>query len=198
VPKTEVPLLALVSDLVTWLKSWQVPWMVIGGVAASLLGRPRLTRDLDVLVALHKREWPKFLRSAVEQGFAPTPVEAIELAHQTQGLGLCHEASGLTVNLVFASLDFEHEALARATWVDLGEVQLPLPSPEDLIIMKAVGHRPRDLADIEAILAAHPQLKLWWMLDWVQKFAAALEMPELLTDLEALLNQRRQSPETGR
>ena len=64
--------------------------------------------------------------------------------------------------------------------------------------MKAVGHRPRDLADIEAILAAHPQLKLWWMLDWVQKFAAALEMPELLTDLEALLNQHRQGPETWR
>jgi hypothetical protein len=64
--------------------------------------------------------------------------------------------------------------------------------------MKAVAHRPRDLADIEAIMAAHPQLQLWRMLDWVQKFAAALEMPEILTDLEALLNKRRQGPETGR
>jgi hypothetical protein len=188
------PLLTLLSDLVSWLQSWQVPWMVIGGVAASLLGRPRLTRDVDSLVALPEPRWPGFLSSGATQGFLSRRAKALNFAHKVGVLELGHEKSGLEVNLVFASLTFEREAFSRATWVDVGSVQLPLPSPEDLIIMKAVSHRPRDLADIEAILAAHPQLKLWWMLDWVQKFAAALARPELLTDLEALLNQRRQRP----
>jgi hypothetical protein len=188
------PLLTLLSDLVSWLQSWEVPWMVIGGVAASLLGRPRLTRDVDSLVALPEPRWPGFLRSGAPQGFLSRRAKALNFAHKVGVLELGHEKSGLEVNLVFASLTFEREAFSRATWVDVGSVQLPLPSPEDLIIMKAVSHRPRDLVDIEAILAAHPQLKLWWMLDWVQKFAAALARPELLTDLEALLNQRRQRP----
>jgi hypothetical protein len=132
------------------------------------------------------------LHSGETQGFVPRREGALEWAHKTRVLELAHRKSGLAVNLVFDSLPFEREALSRATWVDVGEVQLPLTGPEDLIIMKAVGHRPLDLEDIEALLAAHPQLNLWLMLSWVQTFAEALNRPEILTDLNALLNQRRQ------
>jgi hypothetical protein len=52
--------------------------------------------------------------------------------------------------------------------LDLGEVGIPLPLPEDLIIMKAVAHRPRDLGDIEAMLAAHPELNPRRVRHWVR------------------------------
>jgi hypothetical protein len=48
----------------------------------------------------------------------------------------------------------------------LGGVRVPLPIPEDLIVMKAVAHRPQDLADIESILVAHPKLNLRGCGDW--------------------------------
>jgi hypothetical protein len=41
------PLLAALEDLVGWFKGREVPGVVIGGVAASVLGRPRMTRDVD-------------------------------------------------------------------------------------------------------------------------------------------------------
>jgi hypothetical protein len=47
-----VPLLAALRDLVAWFQDAPTPGMVIGGVAASLLGRPRVTRDIDALVLL--------------------------------------------------------------------------------------------------------------------------------------------------
>jgi len=103
--------------------------MLIGGVAASLLGRPRLTRDVDALVALSERQWPRFLRSGGALKFVARRAEALDYAHQTGVLGLRHHKTGLEVNLVFASLTFEREALSRATWVDLGGVAIPLPSP---------------------------------------------------------------------
>jgi predicted nucleotidyltransferase len=102
-----------------------------------------------------------------------------------------HEESGIDVDIVFGSLPFEKEAVARATWVELGGVRIPLPLPEDLIVMKAVAHRPQDLADIEAILAAHPKLNLRRVRRWVREFASVLSMREILDDLEALLSQRR-------
>jgi len=47
----DVPELALLrqalSDLLRWLAETNVPGIIIGGVAASLLGHPRLTRDVD-------------------------------------------------------------------------------------------------------------------------------------------------------
>ena len=30
--------------------------------------------------------------------------------------------------------------------------------PEDLIIMKAIAHRPKDMLDIESIITSHPKL----------------------------------------
>ena len=67
--------------------------------------------------------------------------------------------------------------MARAHWAELSGVRLPLPLPEDLIVMKAVAHRPQDLTDIEAILAAHPKTNLRRVRRWVREFAAALEIP---------------------
>ncbi len=49
-PTELVPLLAVLRDLVGWWKAGKVPGVVIGGLAASLLGRPRLTRGVDALV----------------------------------------------------------------------------------------------------------------------------------------------------
>lgn len=42
-----VPLLAALRDLVAWWQAFDLPGTVIGGVAASLLGRPRWISVLD-------------------------------------------------------------------------------------------------------------------------------------------------------
>ncbi len=46
-PGSLTPLLAVLRDLAVWLQAGKVSGAVIGGLAASLLGRPRLTRDVD-------------------------------------------------------------------------------------------------------------------------------------------------------
>lgn len=43
VDRVPAPLLAALADLVKWLDDAKMPSMIIGGVAASVLGRPRLT-----------------------------------------------------------------------------------------------------------------------------------------------------------
>lgn len=181
------PLAAVLRDLLAWVTAWEVPAVVIGGLAASLLGRPRLTRDVDLLVILAETRWPEFLIAGAAYGFIPRRNDALAFAHQTQVLLMRHRESGIDADIIFGSLPFEKEAIARATRVDLGGLWAPLPRPEDLIIMKAVAHRPQDLADIEAIVAAHPRLDLSRVRRWVSEFATALEMPAILHDLEALL-----------
>jgi hypothetical protein len=41
---------APLPDLVEWWESQRVPGLVIGGLAVALLGRPRVTRDIDAPV----------------------------------------------------------------------------------------------------------------------------------------------------
>jgi len=186
-----MPLLTVLRDLVAWLKAGKVPGVVIGGLAASILGRPRLTRDVDVLVLLDEGLWSDFLTAGAGYGFSPRREDVLAFARETRVLLVRHQESAIDVDIVSGTLNFEKEAVTRAVWMELGGIQLPLPLPEDLIIMKAVAHRPQDLADIEAILAAHPKLNLRRVRRWVREFAEALEMPAILNDLEAMLSQRR-------
>ena len=62
-PTELAPLLAVLRDLVGWWKAGKVPGVVIGGLAASLLGRSRLTRDEDALVLVEEatggNSWPQ-------------------------------------------------------------------------------------------------------------------------------------------
>jgi len=60
--------------------------------------------------------------------------------------------------------------------------------------MKAVAHRPRDAVDIEAVLDAHPKLDKARVRRWVEEFSEALEMPEIYTDLEALMKRTPPRP----
>ncbi|MEK7831855.1 MAG: nucleotidyltransferase, partial [Acidobacteriota bacterium] len=87
------------------------------------------------------------------------------------------------------ALPFEEEMIARAKELVIGSVRIKVASPEDLIITKAVAHRPRDIADIEAILNIQPNLDFERIRFWVSQFAEALEMPELMEDLEKLLSR---------
>jgi len=189
--KTLAPLLKALRDLVSLLQAEQVSGILVGGVAASLLGRPRLTRDVDAIVLLREEHWERFLSTAARFGFALRRPDALAFARQARVLLLRHEPSGIEADVVVAGLPFEEEAIGRAVWVDFEGVRLPLPTVEDLIIMKAVANRPRDLADIEALLDAQRNLDVRRVRRWVREFSTALAMPHIIHDLEVILNQRR-------
>ena len=191
------PLLAALRDLVAWLQDRQTPGTVIGGVAASLLGRPRVTRDIDALVFLDEKEWAAFLTQGTTFGFAPRLADALAFARQARVLLVRHESSGIDIDIAFGALPFEEEVLARTVWHDLGGIRVPLPRPEDLLIMKAIAHRPRDMADIESILDAQPQLDLRRVRRWIREFATALATPELLQDFNALVTRWRKRKKSG-
>lgn len=184
-----VPLLAALNDLISWFEKADVRAAVIGGVAASLLGRPRVTRDVDALAVLDEQQWEKFLGAGAAFGFVPRRHDALAFAQSTRVLLVRHDVSGIDVDIVFAALPFEKEAVARAKSLSLGGLRIPLVVPEDLIVMKAVARRPRDIADIEALLDTHPKLNLRRVRRWVREFSAALGMPDILRDLESIIKR---------
>lgn len=189
--KPPAPLVAALRDLVTWLQAEGVPGIVIGGVAASILGRPRTTGDIDALVLLDEARWGRFLSAGIRFGFVARRPDAIAFAQQTRVLLARHEPSAIDVDLVLGTLAFERQAIARARSVLVEGLTLPLPTAEDFTIMKAVAHRPHDLSDIESVLDAHPALNVRRVRRWVREFSAAMEMPDVLTDLEAILARRK-------
>jgi len=185
------PLIQALLDLIKWLQDRNVRGIIIGGVAASLLGRPRVTRDIDALVLLDSKWWDEFLKGGQQFGFVPRIGDPLVFAQKSRVLLVAHEPSGIDIDISFGILPFEEEAVDRAVNTEVAGITIPLPTPEDLVIMKAVAHRPIDMLDIQSLMDAQVDIDLRRVRQWVREFSSVLEMPEIYTDLEKILAQRK-------
>ena len=183
-------LIGPLEALLNFLSDTNTKSIIIGGIAASLLGKVRFTADIDSLIFLPEEKIENFLKKAAKYGLLPRIKNAPEFARKTRVLLLKHQASGVNIDLSLGLLPFEIEASNRARIFKVGKLKLSLPTPEDLIIMKAVAHRPIDLEDIRSILEINPNLDLKRIKYWVQQFAKILESPEIWTDLKKLLPRK--------
>lgn len=161
--------------------------VIIGGIAASLLGKPRLTADLDAVILLDIDDLPKLIKLASKQGMSARISDAEAFARKNRVLLLRHDSSGIDIDISLGILPFESEMVERGQDIKLSNLHVRLPTPEDLIIMKAVAHRPKDLEDIKAVIAGHPDLDKQRIQKWLEQFGEALESPSLWSDIEELL-----------
>jgi predicted nucleotidyltransferase len=180
------------AALTHWFHESGVRAAIIGGVAASLRGKARLTNDIDAVVLDQSAE--DLLEGGRRFGFVARIADAVEFAHNTRVLLLRFETTNVPIDLSLGALPFEEEIIERSTLINVGGTKVRVASPEDLIIMKAIAGRPRDVMDIENILRANTGLDLDRVRHWVREFSAVLEMPEIHENLENLL---KSSPTAG-
>ena len=181
------PLLEPLAALQRLLERFGDRGVIIGGIAASLLGQPRLTADLDAVLLLSTDELPELIQAAAEEGLFPRIADAEIFARKNRVVLLRHQASSSNIDISLGILPFEVEMVERSQKMTIGKLHLRLPTPEDLIILKAVAHRPKDLMDIQAIATSHPDLDKTRIRFWVEQFAEALEMPDLWETISNLL-----------
>ncbi|MFY4727920.1 DUF6036 family nucleotidyltransferase [Nitrospira sp. BLG_2] len=92
--------------------------------------------------------------------------------------------------MTVALLPFEEEALAHRRSVDFAGVRIAIPRPEDLVIYKMVALRPQDVQDAEELLLRyHAQIDLARVRRIVGEFAEVLERPELVRELERVIEK---------
>jgi hypothetical protein len=182
-------LLAAIRAANDWLQSSGVPYAVIGGVAASLHGTPRVTKDVDLVALADEDTWPALLDSARLQNIEPRIKDALEFAKTTRVLLLVHRSTGIELDVRFGMLPFEYELVSRAETRQVKKVSFSLASPEDVMVMKALALRPRDIADIEGILHSVPDLDLARVRALVSELSQALEGIDHRSELEALLRR---------
>jgi hypothetical protein len=153
-----------VNDFLTLFEALheaQVRYLVVGGVAVVLHGHPRFTADVDLVVKLTSENCRKAVSALGKLGYrprAPVPAEQFEspeLRRQwAEEKGLItlsfwspqHPATEVDV-FVNEPFDFD-AAYAEATMAALGPVTVPVASVRELIALKQMAGRPKDLEDI--------------------------------------------------
>ena len=186
-PSGFAPLLEPLSALQHIISQFDNQGVIIGGIAASLLGQPRFTADLDAVIFLGTNDLLRLIEIADQEGMVGRIADAEVFARKNRVLLLQHESSGIKIDISLGILPFEAEMIERGQEISVANIQLRLPTPEDLIIMKAVAHRSKDLADIQAIAASHPNLDKERICFWVEQFGDALDLPDLWKMISQLL-----------
>jgi len=179
------------DDLRRWLDAIRTPVVIVGGVAVSLLGRPRFTQDIDALAMIAEEDWEAALAAAPSYGLVPRINNPGEFARRTRVFLLRHVQSSIDIDVILGGLAFEQSAVDNGQTYEVGGISLRLPRVEDLMIMKAVAHRPQDQQDIEGLLEAHPDADIDAVRKWVGEFAAAAAMSDILEDFDKLVARTR-------
>ena len=183
------PLASLIEPLTALqrlLDRFSAQGVIIGGVATGFLGKPRFTVDLDAMFLASTKDIARILEMAKEEGIEPRTDKLIEFAQKSRVLLLRHTASRANIDISLGVLPFEEEVVERSVVHNAGLISVRVPTPEDLIIMKAVAHRPKDLLDIQSVIESHPNLDKKRIKNWIEQFAEVLEMPSLWDDIAEL------------
>ena len=172
-------LLPVLRDLVSWWEQRDIAGYAIGGLADALLATPRLTQDVDAVVLVPEAGWDELLEVGQHFGFDPRIPEALAFARQSRFLLLRHRVTGISLALILGALPFEYEGWQRRRIVVVEGIRLPLCTPEDLLVMKIVAHRSRDLEDVRSLIQAEPDLDWPYVARWVAAFDEMLATDEL-------------------
>jgi predicted nucleotidyltransferase len=141
--------LGVLREVLAALEEDAIQFMVIGGVASAVWGRPRYTQDIDVLVRPHDAK--RSLEVLEGAGFATQETFENWLYKGVK--------DGVIVDVLFQSsggIYLDEEMLERRQRRELHGITLPLAAPEDLVVMKAVAHEeatPRYWHDALSIIA---------------------------------------------
>ena len=180
------------QDLITSLVAVQrtleeagLPSMVIGGLAVTVWGEPRLTRDVDVKVLAGRDDRGRVL--AVLQEYTPLHADPAE-ALRRQGIAFFQDKGGVRIDIMLAETIFDETAVARAPTIELQPNQpVRVCTAEDLIIYKMLSLRSKDHADVESIVKRQDdKLDDAYVENWLLQFEQALDDSTLISEYRRL------------
>lgn len=140
------------ADAVGMLNDRGIRGAVIGGLAVSLRGLPRMTVDVDLVIQADVDAGLRLAKDLTSTPFMPLFAGVEEVVTSAFILPLRHRTTGVRVDVALGMSGFERDAVSRATPVMVGEASIPVVSVEDLLVMKALAGRPQDDADIRGLI----------------------------------------------
>ncbi len=144
----------LLDDLRRAFDALGIAWYLFGAQAAVAYGVARLTADVDVTIRPPATPTSEWLAELQRYGFEPRFTDA-GFVEQTRVIPVVHLRSGLPVDLVLAGPGLEDDLLRRAVVQSIDGVPVPVIEIADLVILKVLAGRPKDLDDVVELLRIH-------------------------------------------
>ena len=180
---------ALLERLATALDAAGIPYMIIGGQAVLLHGEPRLTRDVDVTLAVDTDRLADVVNAMASIGLRPL-VDPESFTRKTMVLPCAEPGSDIRVDLIFSFSAYERRAVERSLRIRVADHDVRFATVEDLVVHKLIAGRARDIEDVVGVLRKNPRVDLTYVRSVLQEFSASTGEP-LLDRLENAMKPSR-------
>ena len=188
--KMKILLEDVYKKIVTFLNKGKYKYLIIGGIAAGVIGEPRITADVDVDLIISREEVPVFLDKAKESGFKFIKTRCLDLVERTGVFQINYE--DFRIDFIIASTDLENQAFERRRTIQLYGIRAFFPSPEDLILLKIIPGRDKDLLDVKSVVLRHKgKLDTKYLKSWAAKLCDEAQDTRIWNDLNKLLKDRK-------
>jgi hypothetical protein len=173
--------LTVLSDVVSRLESAGFDYMLTGSVAMNYYAQPRMTRDIDIVVALAVTDAEKIIE--IFQGDYYLSTDAVlDAVRGRKMFNLVHYQSVVKVDLIvrkeseYRQLEFD-----RRQQIHIGELVTWIVSKEDLMLSWAQDPRSElQLNDMRNLLATEPDLD--YLREWSSRLSLDLLLKECLNE----------------
>lgn len=174
-------------DFVEVFERLGIPYALIGGLAVGVHGIPRPTHDLDFTIAIDRSRLTEFFQAVINLGYDVPQEFSTGWVDQVAGMSLVKarlwvEGKTIDVDLFLAESRFQKSLIQRRIQAEVEGIIAYIASPEDLILLKVIAGRPRDLGDIQDILLVQGALDEVYMQHWADELGV---QAQLMRSLEA-------------
>lgn len=177
----------LIKNVAQALDDHSIPYMVIGGQAVLIYGRPRLTRDIDITLGIDVDAFASISQISKTLKLRMLTPDAQSFAAKTRVLPTEDPRSKYRIDFIFSFSSYERQALQRATRVTMKGYPVRFASCEDLVIHKMVAGRAIDHEDVRDVLARNREsVDLAYLKDWLREFSHLPGHEQILDDFEVL------------
>jgi hypothetical protein len=137
-------------DLLTALSVAEARFLVVGGYAVGVHGRPRATKDLDVWIEASADNARKVMQALREFGAPTGDLAERDLEMPGTGFKMGEPPARIDILTQIEGVRFE-DAWPRRFETSFGSVKCPVIGRTDLLANKRAAGRPQDLADVAAL-----------------------------------------------
>jgi len=171
--------LTILRDITTRLDAAGIDYMLTGSVALACFAQPRMTRDIDLVVAFHLKDAAR-ITGVLGKEYCVSQEAAREAVLVQSSFNAIHEATLIKVDFMVRKREgFRLHEFTRRVRLKLVDFELLVVSKEDLILSKLKwarqSHSERQLTDVDNLIATgcdQAYLRTW---------SAALNLTDMLT-----------------
>lgn len=162
-----------------------VEYAVVGSVASSFHGEPRMTREIDVVARVQRGDVAALAREFPEEEFYLDRDMVIESLKTRQPFNIIDLQTMWKADIILPKDSYADEQLARRQRVDLAGVAIYVATAEDTVVGKLrwskLTESERQLRDVAGILRVRgPQLDRHLIADLVARFGLEEEWAKAL------------------